>query len=235
VETVMAGKRIRFALLAALVAAGALVATAPSSAATLNGIRDARYCEIFTVVTSPSPVATVWNTLGLNACPAPWWDNLDTSRLAQEHHVPVVVLNGPRHFVVDGVSVPKLGPVSTFDGQQLRKVAKVNLSQTGGGAPPAYTTIRIARVNTWRYAKGKLLFDLIDPSGRVYRMQAYSQQVDPSLTYAQLAHLGSRLSLPDGWRYRVSTAKHTVKLKARGSATVLQDNLEDTYQRLPAR
>jgi hypothetical protein len=222
-------------MVAALAAAAVLSAAWPASAARLDGIRDARYCEIFTVVTAPSPMATVWNTLGLNSCPTRWWDNLDTSELATEHHVPIVVLNGPRHFVVDGVSVPRLGPVSTFDGRKLRRVAKIDLTQTGGGRPPAYTTIRIGRNNTWRYDEGKQLFDLIDPWGHVYRMQAYSQIVDPSLRYPTLAHLGSRLDLPDGWRYRVTKARRDFSLKAHGSATILQDNLEDTYQRLPGR
>ncbi len=218
-----------------LVAAAALLASTTASGASLDGIRDARYCEIFTVVTAPSPVATVWNTLGLNRCPAAWWESLDPNALAAEHHVPLVVLNGPRHFVVDGVSVPKLGSVSTFAGKKLRDAATIDLNQTGGGKPPPYTAIRISRSNTWRYRKGRQVFDLIDPSGRVYRLQAYSQIVDPSLTYSKLAHLGGRLDLPDGWRYRVSRLDHDLSLKALGSATVLQDDLENTYQRLPAR
>ena len=137
--------------------------------------------------------------------------------------------------MVDGVSVPRLGPVSTFAGKRLREAATIDLEQTGGGKPPPYTTIRISRSNTWRYDKGKQVFDLIDPSGRVYRMQAYSQIVDPSLSYRKLAHLGARLELPNGWRYRVSRLKHDLSLKAHGGATVLQDDLEDTYERLPAR
>ncbi len=229
-------KRARIGLIALLTAA-ALVPTPSASAAgaSLNGIRDARYCEIFTVVTEPSPVATVWNTLGLNRCPRAWWDGLDPNALAEQHHVPLVVLNGPRHFVVDGVSVPRLGRVSTFAGKRLREAATIDLSQTGGGKPPPYTNVRISRSNTWRYGKGKQVFDLIDPSGRVYRMQAYSGIVDPSLTYRKLAHLGDRLDLPGGWRYRVSRLEHDLSLKAHGSATVLQDDFEDTYQRLPAR
>ncbi len=38
-----------------------------------------RYCEIFELKGAPpDSTVTVWNTIGLNDCPAEWWDNLDT-------------------------------------------------------------------------------------------------------------------------------------------------------------
>jgi hypothetical protein len=61
-------------------------------------------------------------------------------------------------------------------------------------------------------------------------MQSYSQIVDPKLTLAQLPSLGRRLHLPQGWRYQTRRLRCHLVLRARGKATVTQDELQDTYQ-----
>jgi hypothetical protein len=61
-------------------------------------------------------------------------------------------------------------------------------------------------------------------------MQSYTQIKDPKLTLAGLAKLRKRLALPDGWRYRSRTLKGDLVLSAAGTATVLQDELQNTYQ-----
>lgn len=61
-------------------------------------------------------------------------------------------------------------------------------------------------------------------------MLAYSQSVDPRLTEKKLNGLGSRLTLPTGWRYEVRRLKRDLTLSTRGQTAVLQDELENTYQ-----
>jgi hypothetical protein len=63
-------------------------------------------------------------------------------------------------------------------------------------------------------------------------MQAYSQIVDKSLNYAGLQTLGERLKLPSGWRYTSFAPETDLVLGAKGTATVVQDELENTYQKL---
>jgi hypothetical protein len=63
-------------------------------------------------------------------------------------------------------------------------------------------------------------------------MQSYSQIIDPSLSYADLATLGSRLKPPKGWEYRTRTLTADLVAQAQGEAHVLQDELQNTYQRL---
>jgi len=63
-------------------------------------------------------------------------------------------------------------------------------------------------------------------------LQAYAQIVDKSLTYADLPALGSRLKLPSGWRYTSMVPESDLVLGAQGKATVVQDDLENTYQKL---
>jgi hypothetical protein len=48
-----------------------------------------------------------------------------------------------------------------------------------------------------------------------------------------LPGLGSRLQLPAGWRYGTRTLRQDLVLAAHGSATVVQDELLNTYQREP--
>jgi hypothetical protein len=76
------------------------------------------------------------------------------------------------------------------------------------------------------------VFQLEAPDGSRYAMQAYSQIVDKSLDYADLPALGSRLKLPSGWRYTTLTPETDLVLGAKGQATVVQDELENTYQKL---
>ena len=42
----------------------------------------------------------------------------------------------------------------------------------------------------------------------------------------------SRLKLPAGWRYEVMKPDTDLLLGAQGKATVVQDDLDDTYQKL---
>ena len=44
--------------------------------------------------------------------------------------------------------------------------------------------------------------------------------------------LASRLKLPAGWRYEVMKPDTDLMLGAQGKATVVQDDLDDTYQKL---
>jgi hypothetical protein len=72
----------------------------------------------------------------------------------------------------------------------------------------------------------------VRPDGVRYAMQSYAQMIDKSLTYDDLPALASRLKLPDGWRYETMTPDTDLLLGAQGKATVVQDDLDDTYQKL---
>jgi hypothetical protein len=62
-------------------------------------------------------------------------------------------------------------------------------------------------------------------------MQAMSQIVDPDLSLADLPDLGSRLALLDGWTYQVTRRITDLVLEIEGEAIVIQDELQNTYQR----
>jgi hypothetical protein len=217
---------------AVLLAAGvaASFSAAPASAATLDGLHDARYCEIIALDGAPpDATAVVWNTIGLNKCPAPWWNAFDAGDLARELGASVVVLNGPRHFLMDSVTATP-GRVRSFHGQKLRRVAAIPIHTTAELAQVPYTDRVVDRDNTWRWQRGRRIYKLVAPGGDVYVMQAYAQIKDPHQRIGKLRSLGRRLELPPGWRYRSRVLRRPLAIGANGHATIIQDELQNTYQ-----
>jgi len=201
-----------------------------------KNMRGERYGEILVVTGGPFQfTGHVYNTIGLNDCPEAEWKALDPAKLKKEWKARSVLLNGPRTFVMDSNALARPGAVATFGGLQARHLANVAISLgtiLQGRAKP-YTENRVARTSRYVYKKGRPIYELIAPDGRTYVMQSYSLIVDPSLTMSDLAGLGARLRLPAGWRYRTRIPAEDLILTATGTAYVLQDNLENSYQRNP--
>ncbi len=194
---------------------------------------DARYCEVLILRGEvPDATVTVFNTIGINQCPAAKWEALDAGALAQELGAKVVILNGPRHFLMDSATGDP-GRTRSFGALRMRKVATISIDSNDDLVPRTYTERTIERHNTWTWEAGRRVYELRAPTGRTYVMQSYSQIRDPQLMIGQLRTLGARLPLPDGWRYRSRVLERDLTLRARGTATVVQDDLTNTYQRLP--
>ena len=219
-------------LLAALVAAVAVAVPAAIAKPPPIDFHDARYCE-FLVLSGEVPNAQVkvFNTIGLNKCPQAKWDSIDAGELAQELGAKAVIKNGPRHFIMDSAT-GKPGPVKSFDGLKMRKVATISIHTNDELVSRTYSERTINRNNTWTWDEGTRVFELLAPDGSDYVMQSYSQIVDPSLSLGALRSLGGRLALPQGWEYRSRVLKDDLVLKAKGSATIVQDDLTNTYQRV---
>jgi hypothetical protein len=210
----------------------ALGAAAPATAAVHHGsdLHDARYCEILELHGLPPSVkVTVWNTIRLNNCPDAKWRSFDAGTLAKELGATLVILNGPRHFLMDSATAAT-GRVRSFHGMRMRKVATIPIHSAAELAQVPYTDRTISRTNTWRWRKGRTVFELVAPGGDTYVMQSYSQIKDPSQTLSDLSTLGRRLKPPTGWHYRVRKLRAPLVLRARGRATILQDELQNTYQ-----
>ena len=219
----------------ALAGVALLAGAGTASAATSSGteLHNARYCEILDLKKlPPDGKVVVWNTIGLNDCPQAWWDGFDAASLAAELGDPFVVLNGPRHFLMDSAKA-RTGEIKRFHGRRMRRVATLPLATAADLAQTPYTERTVDRLNTWHWNAGRKIYELLAPDGSTYVMQAYSQIVDPTLRMGDLASLGDRLALPEGWSYRVRTLHKPLTLRAEGSATILQDELKNTYQRLP--
>lgn len=200
-------------------------------------VRGARYCEILVVTGSLTKLtATVYNTLGVNSCPATQWNALDPDKLKKDFSARSVVMNGPRVFMMDkiGQTTRETKNVS-FDGLQMRKRAEVPVSlktaREGKAKPYGETTVN--RATQYVFNKGSRVYELVSPA-HTYIMQSYAQIVDPKLTGKDLMTLQTRLKLPKGWRYqtRVLPAELVLRTIEGGEAHVTQDDFQNTYQRM---
>lgn len=212
--------------------------TAPDAApdAAAASIRGNRYCEILLAFLEAGAIrAEVWGTQGLNDCPAAAWEAVDKAAVQAEFAATAVVLNGPRYWLIDAAegTLPDREP-HMFGALEMRQLATINFP---AGAPQSmpYVERTINRDSSFSFAAGSQIFELRAPDGSVYVMQSYAAIVDATLTEADLQTLADRLTLPDGWTYAARTLDAPLEIVTPGRATVVQDELQNTYSRTIAR
>ena len=70
----------------------------------ISDMRGVRYGEVIAVFLRDSGFeAEVYGTQMLNDCPQELWDTLDADVIAAEMGAVGVKLNGPRHWMIDGI------------------------------------------------------------------------------------------------------------------------------------
>lgn len=63
-----------------------------------------RYGEVLLVeIGASGPQASVYNTFGLNDCPAQLWSALDAQAIASENGAAAALLNGPRYWLMNTI------------------------------------------------------------------------------------------------------------------------------------
>lgn len=224
---------------AAMVAdSGAIDGAAPDQGvadAAPADLRGARYCETLLGKLSGDLLRIdVYNTMGLNECPPELWAKQDSAALKTETMSDVVVLNGPRHWLVNSLAGSRLldETVRTLGGIDMRKAGAIEFPVAmlmEMQKPYALRTIQRDTIAT--FFAGRAVFELVDAEGHVYTMQSYSVQTEPQ-TEASLATLGTRLKVPAGWTYRTRTLAADLVVRAVDkTATVTTDELNNTYLR----
>jgi hypothetical protein len=96
----------------------------------------------------------------------------------------------------------------------------------------AYTETVARRTAIFVFNAGEEIYELTSPDGVLYVMKSVAQTVDPNLALADLPTLGSRLALPDGWSYTPRTLTEDFFMIADGEMINLQDEFQNTYQRI---
>ncbi len=189
-----------------------------------------RYGEVLLVEIGESgPQAGVYNTFGLNDCPAPLWSALDAQAIATENGAAAALLNGPRYWLMNTIEKAPQGPreTKTFGGIEMIKQAQVALSSMN---PGPYTVNEVSRHAVFIFDTGEQVYELIDPDGRRWVMQTWSQVVDANLSRADLAGLADRLKLPPGWTYQARVLDTPLRVDTTTEvARVLQDDLTNSY------
>jgi hypothetical protein len=125
---------------------------------TIEGTRDARYCELIPVVREGLRlVATVYNTLGLNDCPPAVWDAITEAAMKQRFDALTVILNGPRHFLMDSITAggaTEAGKTIEAGGLQLTERAAIDVGLLNLMHRP-YRELTIDRDTIYRFKAGK--------------------------------------------------------------------------------
>lgn len=203
----------------------------------IENVRGSRYCELI-VVKGPlrDLDVNVYNTMGCSDCPADSWNQIDADKLAKELQARRVVKNGPRFFLMDKIGQYRSAPNKvTLGGMEmvLRATIQVTPRKIIQGKNKPYEENSVNRSTYFGFNKGQEEY-FLKHDGTTYVMQSFGQIVDPQLQEKDLKTLGKRLKLPPGWTYEVRTLTEDLILTTRktGVAIVIQDELENTYQRI---
>ena len=144
----------------------------------------------------------VYGTQLLNDCPQELWEQLDADAIAKEMEAVLVKLNGPRYWMIDGLG-SKAKPIEPvmreFGGIVMRRIA---MSAWGTSHADALHGPLRRSPSRLLLDAGSRVFELVDPKGSVYVMQARCVGVDPGMSEEALVTLGDRLALPESWTYR---------------------------------
>ena len=198
----------------------------------ISDMRGVRYGEVLGIFARNDELeGEVYGTQMINDCPQELWDRLDAGEIAKDLGALFVKLNGPRYWVLDGLGskVATIEPVMReFGGIMMRRIATIPLGKQPGGVP--YMIRNVNRGSVFFWDAGKTVYELVDTEGRNFVMQAYCVGVDKTLTEENLASLGSRLALPEGWSFRTRVLEEELVVDTTDHlATVVQDELENTY------
>lgn len=177
--------------------------------------------------------AGVYNDIGQAPISKQDFASIDPEAVKKEFGAMTVVKNGPRIWMMDEITGYYNGAVRTIAGHTMNQPGIVNLSFSDLKKRPAYSTHQVTRKTTYTFKKGGKVYELISSDNQVYTMQSVSLEIDPGLTLADLDGLGSRLKLPEGWTYRVRVLEQDATYHIDGTATVIQDELLNTYQKNP--
>ena len=195
----------------------------------MRGVRSGEVLAMFLRDTGLE--AEVYGTQMLNDCPQELWETLDADAIAKDMGAVFVKLNGPRYWLLDGLGskVAVVDPVfKDFNGIQMRRIATIPIGADFTAGP--YTIRNVNRGAVFFFDAGKTVYELVDPEGRAFVLQARCVGVDPGMTEESLATLGERLALPEGWSYRTRVLDAELVVDTSATlATVVQDEFENTY------
>ena len=198
----------------------------------IDGMRGVRYGEVLAVYLRDSGFeAEVYGTQMLNDCPQELWETLNAEDIAKEMGAMFVKLNGPRYWMLDGLGskVAVVEPVfKDFNGILMRRIATVPLGNDPSAGP--YVPRNVNRGAVFFFDAGKSVYELVDPDGRAFVLQARCVGVDAQITEESLPTLGAQLSLPAGWSYRSRVLDNELVIDTTATlATVVQDEFENSY------
>ncbi|OAF12988.1 hypothetical protein AYJ54_45445 [Bradyrhizobium centrolobii] len=196
---------------------------------TVNNTRDMRFCEILVV---KARGIEVYNTTGVSDCPPQQWDALDVRKIRRQFRALKVEKNGPHFWMMDSQTV-SFGTKASFGDIEARWVARLPLLtalEAATGSKP-YKVFTPKKTQRMVYAKGKPVYELIDPDGNVYVLQAHEEK----FPIETLAKLGEKLKLPPGWKFRTQDLSEDLVLDLKSDQTIyaIGDEYHQYWTRIP--
>jgi hypothetical protein len=201
----------------------------------MRDVRGRRFCEVVLITDAGDDcaIANVWNTTGASDPVPEQVDALSAETVARENGAMGAWLDPERQWLVDEADVWEAGDDMTFG----------DVTGTWVGAADAETLMRtrihgrydpgyLRRDSTFTFHEGSEVYVLDAPDGEAFVMESFTRQWDPDLTEDNLAHLGGRLDLPDGWGFRTEVLQRDMKVSPAGPdkrAHMMQDNLHNVY------
>ena len=197
---------------------------------TFTDTRDMRFGEILVI---KGDGIEIFNTTGLNNCPANLWDTLDLEEIKKQFGAQAVQKNGPHYWMMDKQTV-SFGEKASFGGLEARWAATLDpalVKKAEKGSEP-YKVFTPKKTQKMVYSKGKEVFELVDPNGHIYVLQAREEK----FPIASLATLGERMKLlAKGWQYRSRTLTEDLVLDLTPDQTIygVGDEFHQYYTRIP--
>jgi len=203
-------------------------------------IRNYAYCEIVPFLGKPPKlVAQVYNTSALgDYCPLDKMKAIDATKLAEELGADSVYLNpapqsASRYWVMDELWDYNTGETVDFHGVKATWTASMSPTLMKTMAAGSYTPGEINRESKYIYSEGGKVFLLRGPEGKTWVMQSYTTEVDKHLTLVKLPQLGSKLKLPNGYKFEVVTLTKDLTIdprRANGVVHIIRDDLHNAYE-----
>jgi hypothetical protein len=211
-----------------------------------DNLMGTRYTEILLVfgnALTGDYTAGVYNTIGLNGAnpagggdstPAALVDKLDMKKVKDEQGALKAIKNGPRLWTVDHVS-GKIGKERDIQGLKARWVMWFPIPEEirKGTTENPYKVMTAHRDTSMSIDKGSRAYILDDPQGITWVMKSASLIKDPNQKFEDLKDLGSRLKLPEGWKFRsIILEQDLIFMSDKGWAQITQDDFGNTYDRM---
>jgi hypothetical protein len=178
-----------------------------------------------------------WNDANKDSAPEALVAGLDLKKLAKEHKVFLVYLNGPKLWMLDWAEV-QIGPVRDFDGVKAAWAANVDLKGVSlkAGHTNAYKKTTIERKSRIGWNKGTTVFLIDDAEGNTWVLKGMQLGLGSKETYDSIAtnFAEKRLpNLPRGWKFRTKVLdRDLIETPKNGVEPLLSGPMDDIFDKI---
>lgn len=209
-----------------------------------DGLMGTRYTEFIPVWGNPIKgeyMGGVYNTVGLNypsadskdSSPQVLLNKVDMDKVKKELNALSTVLNGPRMWTIDHLGV-NAGKKRKFGNLEAHWVMWFPIpDEIREGKDLSFYVMPALRDTDMTIWKGSRVYMLEDPEGNRFTMKSCGLIKDPNQKFEDLKNLGSRLKLPEGWKFITKVLDKELVFKTKdGKSFIVQDDIGNTYDRV---